>query len=264
MPFHRQAASLALVGLLLSPALAGAPSAEPYPRQPLRLRRRRASSYALRSRGNAHCAPRTRRPASRSCDRRARRRACSAGRGAMTRTASGCRTAVPARSPPGRRCSSACRRGRRRPSYIPNAGFLLFTAKRARFTSVFSATSATSINATSTTPTPTRSATPNRAAAAGRAAREVLRAVQRLVPDAEVPLLPVRLVVERVAGRSRAGRRRRQPQLRVQPVRRPSAAASRRCPRRAAPRDSFHIGSASTRGRSPTSSSAARTPTACG
>ena len=60
---------------------------------------------------------------------------------------------------------------------------------------------------------------PHRAAAAGHPAAEVLRAVLRLVPHAEVPLLPVRLVVERVAGRSGAGRRRRQPELHLQPVR---------------------------------------------
>ena len=59
----------------------------------------------------------------------------------------------------------------------------------------------------------------DRAAARGHPAEQVLPAVLRLVPDAEVPLLPVRLVVEPVAGRSGAGRRRRQHQLRVQPVR---------------------------------------------
>ena len=52
----------------------------------------------------------------------------------------------------------------------------------------------------------------------GRRARpsagEVLRAVQRMVRDAEVPVL--RLVVECVAGRSGTGRRRRQSELHVQ------------------------------------------------
>ena len=45
-------------------------------------------------------------------------------------------------------------------------------------------------------------------AAPGHPAGEVLRAVLGLVPDAEVPLLPVCLVVERVAGRPGAGRGR--------------------------------------------------------
>ena len=52
------------------------------------------------------------------------------------------------------------------------------------------------------------------AAAPGHPAEQVLPALLRLVPDAEVPLLPLRLVVERLAGRSGAGRRRRQPELR--------------------------------------------------
>ena len=61
--------------------------------------------------------------------------------------------------------------------------------------------------------------TQDRAAAPGHPAAEVLRAVLRLVPHAEDALLPLRLVVERVAGRSGAGRRRGQPDLTLQPVR---------------------------------------------
>ena len=53
----------------------------------------------------------------------------------------------------------------------------------------------------------------DRQAAAGHAAAEVLRTVFGVVSHAEVPLLPVRLVVERLAGRSGAGGRRRKPEL---------------------------------------------------
>ena len=56
-------------------------------------------------------------------------------------------------------------------------------------------------------------------AAPGHPAAEVLRAVLGVVPHAEDALLPLRLVVERVAGRSGAGRRCRQPDLDLQPVR---------------------------------------------
>ena len=59
----------------------------------------------------------------------------------------------------------------------------------------------------------------DREAARGRAAQQVLPALLRLVPDPEVPLLPLRLVVEPLAGRSRAGGGRRQPQLQLQPLR---------------------------------------------
>ena len=52
-------------------------------------------------------------------------------------------------------------------------------------------------------------------AAPGRPAAEVLRAVLRLVPDPEDALLPLRLVVEPLAGRPGAGRRRGQPELRA-------------------------------------------------
>ena len=86
----------------------------------------------------------------------------------------------------------------------------------------------------------------HRAAAPGHPAAEVLRAVLRLVPDAEVPLLPLRLVVEHLAGRSGAGRRRRQPELHLQPIRDASAPASRRCRPCEAPKASSRTGSAST------------------
>jgi hypothetical protein len=57
------------------------------------------------------------------------------------------------------------------------------------------------------------------AAAPGRAAAEVLPALLRLVPDAEVPLLPLRVVGQHLARRSGAGRGRREHQLCVQQVR---------------------------------------------
>ena len=60
---------------------------------------------------------------------------------------------------------------------------------------------------------------PHGGGAAGHAAAQVLRAVRGLVSDAEVPLLPLRLVREYGAGRPGPGRRRRQSQLQLQPVR---------------------------------------------
>ena len=59
----------------------------------------------------------------------------------------------------------------------------------------------------------------HRDAAPGHPAAEVLRAVLGVVPHAEDALLPLRLVVELIAGRSGAGRGRRQPDLDLQPVR---------------------------------------------
>ena len=59
----------------------------------------------------------------------------------------------------------------------------------------------------------------NGSAAPGHPAAEVLRAVLGMVPHAEDALLPLRLVVERIAGGSGAGRRRGQPDLDLQPVR---------------------------------------------
>ena len=59
----------------------------------------------------------------------------------------------------------------------------------------------------------------HRDAAPGHPAAEVLRAVLGVVPHAEDALLPLRLVVEHIAGRSGAGRGRGQPDLDLQPVR---------------------------------------------
>ena len=87
-----------------------------------------------------------------------------------------------------------------------------------------------------------------RSAAPGHPAAEVLRAVLGLVPHAEDALLPLRLVVEPVAGRSGAGRGRRQPELDLQPVRERGCrhhVAARPC---AAPRASSRTGSAWTTG----------------
>ena len=56
-------------------------------------------------------------------------------------------------------------------------------------------------------------------AAAGHPAAEILRAVLGVVPHAEDALLPLRLVVEPIAGRSGTGRGRGQPDLDLQPVR---------------------------------------------
>jgi hypothetical protein len=54
--------------------------------------------------------------------------------------------------------------------------------------------------------------------ASGHAAAEFLCAVLGMVSDAEVPLLPVRLVSQHVTGRSGTSRRRRQSELHVQPL----------------------------------------------
>ena len=59
----------------------------------------------------------------------------------------------------------------------------------------------------------------HRRAAPGHPAAEILRAVLGVVPHAEDALLPVRLVLELVAGRSGPGRRRRQPDVELQPAR---------------------------------------------
>ena len=59
----------------------------------------------------------------------------------------------------------------------------------------------------------------DRAPAPGRPAEQVLPALLGLVPEPEVPLLPLRLVVERLPGRSRPGRGGGQPHLRRQPAR---------------------------------------------
>jgi hypothetical protein len=85
------------------------------------------------------------------------------------------------------------------------------TPTRGRSTSAFSATGVTSISGTSTRRTSTRSAIRRPCSAPGRPAAEVLRAVLGMVPHAEDALLPLRLVVERLAGRSGAGRGRGQP-----------------------------------------------------
>ena len=60
---------------------------------------------------------------------------------------------------------------------------------------------------------------PHGAAPPGHPAAEILRAVLGMVPHAEDALLPLRLVVERLARRSGAGGRRRQLELDLQPVR---------------------------------------------
>ena len=106
------------------------------------------------------------------------------------------------------------------PEYVPNAGFL--SVRRREGADLFPALQlrALSQSAQHRRVLHGRLRGPaHRSAAPGHSAGEVLRAVLRLVHDAEVPLLPVRLVVERVAGRSGAGRRRRQSELRVQSLR---------------------------------------------
>ena len=108
------------------------------------------------------------------------------------------------------------------PAYIPNVGFLLVEGREGR-----DVRPALQLRAL---PEP-EGAGPelhrllrqhqHGEAARGRPAQQVLPALLRLVPDPEVPLLPLRLVVEHLAGRSRAGGGRREPELHVQPVRDP-------------------------------------------
>ena len=124
-----------------------------------------------------------------------------------------------------RRRQRRCRRPRRStasdeeepPEYIPNAGFLLYEGEKGQiYMRLFSY--ARYLNQKGLDPTYTDSFgnTTTVQAARGHPAQQVLPAVLRLVPDAEVPLLPLRLVGEHRAGRSRAGGRRRQPELRLQ------------------------------------------------
>ena len=104
--------------------------------------------------------------------------------------------------------------------YIPNAGFLLYDGDKGQiYMRLFTYVRYLNQKGLDPTYVDAFGNTKTRAAAPGRPAQQVLPALQRLVPDPEVPLLPVRLVVERLAGRSRAGGGRRQHQLRVQPVR---------------------------------------------
>ena len=182
-------------------------------------RYRRHSSPARRLPVNEQSARPTRRAASCWCDRGARRRVCSARPGATTRPASGCRTAAAPSSPPARARDAehdqaegpVARSERRLPARRRREGPDLFPPLQLRAVS--------------------ESAEPRRdlrrrvrqheddPAAPGHPAAEVLRAVLGMVPHAEDALLPLRLVVEPVAGRSGAGRRRGQPDLDLQPVR---------------------------------------------
>ena len=151
----------------------------------------------------------TRRRASCCCDRRATRRACSERPGATTRRASGCRTAAAPSSTPASRWNRddeaqapLAHSQRRLPALRQRKGPGLFPAFQLR--------------AVSEPAEPGRvlrrrvRQRANRSAAPGHPAAEVLRAVLGVVPHAEDALLPLRLVVERIAGRSGAGRGRGQ------------------------------------------------------
>ena len=94
------------------------------------------------------------------------------------------------------------------PEYVPNAGFLLLDGEKGQiYFRLFSYVRyLNQRNLDAVLHGRVRRRTLG-AAAAGHAASEVLRAVLRLVSDAEGPLLPVRVVVKRIARRSRAGRR---------------------------------------------------------
>ena len=122
--------------------------------------------------------------------------------GATTTTASGCRTAAAANSSRGK--STKVQTKGKAPEHVPNVGFLLYDGEKGqiyfRLFSYVRYLNQRNIDAIVHRLLRRRALG---AAAAGHSAGEVLRAVLRLVPDAEVPLLPVRLVVERVAGRSR-------------------------------------------------------------
>ena len=104
----------------------------------------------------------------------------------------------------------------------------------------------------------------DRPPAPGRPAEQVLPALLGLVPEPEVPLLPLRLVLERLPGRSRPGRGRGQPQLHGQP------APEHRRRHHQPPRRAQHgrpVPLLAGRGRPPDRGRvlpAARTPAACG
>ena len=101
------------------------------------------------------------------------------------------------------------RRSRSRSSHVPNVGFLLFDGEKGQiYFRLFSYARYLNQRNLDESYVDAFGNTHDGAAAPGHPAAEVLRAVLGLVPDAEVPLLPLRLVVERVAGRSGAGRRR--------------------------------------------------------
>ena len=105
-------------------ALASAPPPwrhRPRRRRPiLRPRPHRPGSRAVPYPASAPPVRPTRRPASSCCGPRARRRACSARRGATTRPACGCRTAAAPSSPPGR-SPSRSRRSRSRSRTFPTS-----------------------------------------------------------------------------------------------------------------------------------------------
>ena len=131
------------------------------------------------------------------------------------------------------------------PTYVPNGGFLIVEHEKGEmYVRLFSYARYLNQKGLDETYTDAFGKVHDRAAARGRATAEVLPAVHRVVPHAEVPLLPLRLVVEYVAGRSGAGGRRRQHQLRLQQVRdlrRRHHQPARAC---AAPRGSSRTGSA--------------------
>ena len=119
-----------------------------------------------------------------------------------------------------RRGRDAKQTKRKAPTHVPNAGFLLVDGEKGQiYFRLFS------YGAVSEPAEPGRVLRrrlrqhEDDSAAPGHPAAEVLRAVLGVVPHAEDALLPLRLVVEPVAGRSGAGRRRRQPDLDLQPVR---------------------------------------------
>ena len=105
-------------------------------------------------------------------------------------------------------------------SHIPNVGFLLFDGEKGQiYFRLFSYARYLNQRNLDDSYVDAFGNTHTVSSAPGHPAAEVLRAVLGLVPHAEDALLPVRLVVERVAGRSGAGRRRGQSDLDLQPVR---------------------------------------------
>ena len=160
-------------------------------------------------------------------DRRGRRPACSASPGATTTRASGSRTAAAASSSSARALSEAVEKveeveeKKAKPlQYVPNAGFRIISGEKGEIY-VRLMSYARYLNQKGLDPTYEDSFgnTKTVPAARGLPAQQVLPALLGLVPDAEDALLPLRLVLEPVAGRPGAGGGRRQPELRVQPPR---------------------------------------------
>ena len=108
------------------------------------------------------------------------------------------------------------------PAYIPNMGFLIVEGQKGEmYVRLFSYVRYLNQKGLDSSYTDFVRPHHRREAEGGRPAQQVLPGPPRLVPDPEVPLLPLCLEREHLAGRSRPGGGRRVLELHVQPVRDP-------------------------------------------